>query len=294
MRAIGIFKGGFYTQRKVDGVLMPYGIMGKLCVLNPRFTLKSRVDDLIKQGRSASNLKYRGFESEFGSEREIIVDDNIICNVDSELYTSNGNSSHPLTVSIDIDSIRLYGVPLPDYSFDEEDVHDNWRWLESLGVGDGTELGLYGYYFNNSTTVIADDGTRSKRIHTGMLKDNNPGKWLQRSYKDRYYRKGGMWFAGYAFSKCEGCKKWTGREVIQSVGKAYSYLCGNCEGDVKYKITKEVLESYTKAGYVREVVGSFEQQDPKNKVTVSPDIHLAQELRNRGEFNLAEGLQFSK
>ena len=275
MEAIGIFKGGFYTQRVINNKLQPYGIFGKVDIMNPRYTLKSRIAD-FEANDSISKIGFRNLEVSFGTEDRYMIQPSMICYADSEFVISNGQLDTPLTVRMDMDSIKLYGAPLQDCVLNEEQVYDKWGWLSSIGVGKNLHgLGLYGYFFNNSG---GDKGGK---------------KGIRHSHPSRFLNKEGrIWFGGYAFAKCQDCRKWTGKEVIQLMGDEHKYACGNCNNRVDYTIREDTLGSHMDGGYIWDAELYFHNQKGGKAERVSPDLHLKRNLKEKCGADLANSINF--
>ena len=283
----GILKGGFYTSEFKDGKRVPKAIMGKVDVINPFYLLHdrreaARADGMYEEGDGT----IAGIKDAYGSNDRVLMEHIISCGVDDKLMVSSGKMGTPLEVSMNTDSILLYGVPIPDKMMNEEGVYRCWVWLSSKGVDIRGSIGLYGYYFNNSKQAFYDREKEvvDARTHAAYASDKFKNRFHANSTADddryrghkirfssgprggvkerqipveSYHDTGRVWYAGYAFSRCSRCNKWRGKEVIQEVGKKESYLCPKCKEPIDFTITDDVFVSHNRAGLVKDMVSIF-------------------------------------
>lgn len=278
MGATGLFAGGFYTTRTMAGMEIPKAIVGKLDV-----RCNSCQHYILGRDSQGSFDVLEGAAS--------VVDTNVICYMDTGLLRvrcGRCKDGEVLNVHIDSESVLLYGVPLVSKPMGQLDVFNKWNLIAYLGEfvrEDVEHIGLYGYHFNNS---VRYEHTKYKPFASKLEEKRRKTRGMYDVVSGEYARSKGVWYAGFAFSMCEKCNKWSGREVIQRVGDVFSYPCTNCEhAEVDYTITEEVFACHEKKGLVRDIStflrhGSGESEDRGVK-TVTPDTYLYELRKKRKE-----------
>ena len=259
MEVLGFITGGLYSERLMGGTLRPSGIIGFLEVRLP--------------------------ESLSGEARNVRVG-HVICYRNTPLQALYTVTGERIDIRIDIDSVKACCVPMACKSLTHDEVYGRWRWIEHLGETKGAEannresieeLGLYGYYFDNTVEAINYAAERMELVDRKAPYSYDPMISIVRD--------GNIWFAGFAFSRCESCNKWCGKEVIQAVGETMFYKCLSCNEDVDFTITKDVFTSHR----------TVQHRDPKTgRMKYQPEGFVKDANRQLSSWAQTNSLPLSK